>query len=190
MKKLLILITSAVLCTGCQKSLSEKEVQEYRESGMKIAKETYQKLSATLTEKMKAGGIPEAVQYCNTAALPLTEEISAKYGVQIKRTALRTRNERNSPDEEELEILNYYQTLSNKNQELKALVQLDKKGNPHFYAPIILQKKCLSCHGSLDQEVSRKTDSIIKSYYPNDMALGFQENDLRGIWSIAFTAKN
>ena len=173
---------------GCQKSLTDKEKEAYRETGMKIAKETYQKLSTALAEKMKAGGIPEAVKYCNTAALPLTREMSEKYKVQIKRTALRTRNERNSPDEEELEILNYYQTLAEQNQELKALVQVDKKGNPHFYAPIVLQKKCLSCHGSLDREVSRITDSIIKSYYPNDMALGFQENDLRGIWSIAFPA--
>ena len=175
---------------GCQNSLSDKKKQEYRETGMKISKETYQKLSATLAAKMKDGGIPEAIKYCNTAALPLTQEMSAKYKVQIKRTALRIRNERNAPDEEELEILNYYQNLAKKNQELKSLVQLDKKGNPHFYAPIILQKKCLSCHGNLDREVSRITDSIIKSYYPNDMALGFQENDLRGIWSIAFTAKN
>ncbi len=190
MKKLLIVITSALLFTGCQKSLTDSEMQEYRETGVKIAKETYQKLSSTLTEKMKAGGIPEALQYCNTAALPLTQEMSEKYKVQIKRTALRTRNESNSPDDEELEILNYYQTRAEKNKELKALVQLDQKGNPHFYAPIILQKKCLSCHGSLDQEVSRKTDSIIKSYYPNDMALGFQENELRGIWSITFPVKN
>lgn len=190
MNKGLLFIGIAVLCFGCQRSLSEKEVEEYTEMGMKISQETYQKLSGALMEKMKAGGIPEAVKYCNAAALPLTQEISEAHNVHVKRTALRTRNQSNSPNEEELRILNYYKDLADKKQDLTPLVQLDQNGNPHYYAPIILQKKCLSCHGRLDKEVSRAADSIIKSYYPNDMALGFQENDLRGIWSISFPVKN
>jgi hypothetical protein len=63
---------------------------------------------------------------------------------------------------------------------------LDKSGSPHFYAPILLQQKCLACHGEIGKNVTVKTDSIIKSFYPHDAATGFKEGDLRGIWSIAF----
>jgi hypothetical protein len=59
-------------------------------------------------------------------------------------------------------------------------------GDRHFYAPIIVQKKCLTCHGEVGVDVTKKSDSIIESYYPKDLATGFKEGDLRGIWSITF----
>ena len=65
-------------------------------------------------------------------------------------------------------------------------VEIDKSGNPHFYAPILLQQKCLTCHGIIGEDITFKTDSIIKSIYQNDVATGFKEGDLRGIWSITF----
>ena len=40
--------------------------------------------------------------------------------------------------------------------------------------------------GKVDEFVSVKTDSIIKSLYSNDKAIGYIEGDLRGIWSIEF----
>jgi len=34
--------------------------------------------------------------------------------------------------------------------------------------------------------VSKPTDSLIKTLYPNDLATGYKVGDLRGIWSIQF----
>jgi len=31
-----------------------------------------------------------------------------------------------------------------------------------------------------------RTDSILKSYYPEDQATGFKEGELRGMWKITF----
>jgi len=190
MKNTLIFMATAVLVLSCQKTLSDAEVKEFRDKGAKISQDTYQKLSGALMKSMKEGGIPEAIKFCNKAALPLTQEMSDVYKVHIKRTALKTRNENNSPNKEEVFILNYYKELAEKGQKPEPIAQLDENNDPHYYAPIILQKQCMSCHGTLDKEVSRTTDSIIKTYYPNDRALGFQENDLRGIWSITFLANN
>ncbi len=175
-----------LLVSGCEKKLSEKEILRYQEKGAEISGLTYQKLSGTLVEKMQAGGIPEALSFCNAAAQEMTAEMAAMHGVSIKRTALKTRNRKNSPNEEELHILQRFEGMIEKGEEPEAIVAIDRDGNPHYYAPIRLEKRCLACHGTLGLEVSPAVDSLIRSYYPEDMALGFQENDLRGIWSIAF----
>lgn len=40
---------------------------------------------------------------------------------------------------------------------------------------------CLQCHGKLmNPEVLKK----IKELYPKDKAVGYSENEVRGIWSI------
>jgi len=52
-----------------------------------------------------------------------------------------------------------------------------------------MQKKCLVCHGTIGKEMAAKTNATIKSFYPNDLAIGFQEGDLRGIWSIVLERK-
>jgi hypothetical protein len=135
---------------------------------------------------MKSGGVLEAVPFCNTMAQPLTEEIEKKYNATIKRTSLSIRNEKNIPSEGEIIILNQYKNSFGKSETIEPIVTLDNSGTTHFYAPIILQKKCLSCHGTVGKEVTKQTDSIIKSYYPNDKATGFKEGDLRGIWSVTF----
>ena len=128
-----------------------------------------------------------AVSYCNTAALPLTSEISKAEGVQIKRTSHKVRNPLNSPSASELLILHKFQDNLDAGVPLAPVVQLDQEGVPNYYAPILIDKKCLVCHGTLDQELSKTADSIIKSHYPKDLATGFKEGDLRGIWSISFS---
>ena len=186
MKVLNVCIVILLLSSSCQKSLTEKDKKEYIVKGKEIAQASAEHLGGRLTKYMKEGGIVRAVPFCNTMAMPLTKEMSEKYNVSIKRTSDKLRNEKNKPTVEETGILNKYKDLLKANEQLEQLVELDKSGKPHFYAPIILQKKCLACHGEIGENVTVKTDSIIKSYYPNDMATGFKEGDLRGIWSITF----
>ena len=180
-----ILLLSVALFS-CSETLSKKEIKLFTEKGDLIANQTAEELSGKLMSKMKEGGIPLALEYCNTAALPLTQQMSDKHGVLIKRTSLKTRNPLNKPSEPEIIILKEFQVNIDQGISLEPKVELDQNGIPNYYAPILVQKKCLSCHGTLDKELSRPADSIIKSYYPSDMATGFTEGDLRGMWSIAF----
>jgi hypothetical protein len=186
MKKTLFLSLIILITVSCSNSLSDKERKEYTLKGKEIAEATAKNLVTNLSQKMKSGGVTEAVPFCNTMAYPLTEEIEKKYDVSVKRTSLSIRNNKNSPTEGELIILNQYKNSFINNDTLKPIVNLDNTGKPHFYAPILLQKKCMTCHGTVGQEVTIQTDSIIRSYYPDDNATGFKEGDLRGIWSITF----
>ena len=186
MNKFAVILVALVVLSSCSKSLSKKEVEQYTIQGKEIAQATAKKLGGTMVEKMKDGGVKDAVPFCNTKAIPLTDEMSEKFNVSIKRTSHLLRNEDNKPNDEEVLVINNYKDLMSKGKGLKPVVELDNDGNPHFYAPIIIQKKCLTCHGEIGVDVTKKSDSIIESYYPKDLATGFKEGDLRGIWSITF----
>jgi len=186
MKNHILFFGFLLILSSCSNKLSEEQVAKYRTEGKEMAMATAKKLGSNLSQKMKEGGVKEAVPFCNTMAYSLTEEMSKKYNAEIRRISDKLRNDKNKPNDEEKIIIDRYKNALAANKELKPVVEIDASGNPHFYAPIILQKKCLACHGSVGNEVSVKTDSLIKSFYPNDKAVGFKEGDLRGIWSITF----
>lgn len=175
-----------LLFSACEPSLSEKEIRQYREQGDGIVQSASEKLSGTLMSKMKEGGAPEAIGFCKQSALPITNKMAAYHGVEIKRTSLKIRNPENLPNEEELKVLHYYEDRIVEGKALNPLVSLDRSGKPNYYAPIAVQPKCLMCHGTLNQELSPTIDSILKVKYPEDLAIGYSEGELRGIWSISF----
>lgn len=175
-----------LLFAACEPSLSEKEIREYRETGDQIVESASQKLSQTLMSKMKEGGPLEAIAFCNQSALPITKKMSAYHGAEIKRTSLQIRNPENLPNAEELKVLHYYEDKLAEGNALNPLVSLDPSGKPNYYAPIKIEQRCLICHGSPNQELSSPIDSILKIKYPEDLAVGYSEGDLRGIWSISF----
>ena len=98
----------------------------------------------------------------------------------------KVRNQDNKATERELQIIENYKNLQSENIKLVPIVEIDNNSKKHFYAPIIINEKCLVCHGKLEEKLSIKTDSIIKSLYPNDVAIGYKVGDLRGIWSVEF----
>jgi len=177
---------AAILFLSCQKDLTDKQKEEYAIKGKEIAQSTVKKLGSNLMKHMKEGGPQQAIPFCNTAANPLTKEVAEKYNVSIKRTSHKIRNENNKPNEKEDEILNQYLASLLKGEKLKPIVSKDQGGKVHFYAPMKLEAKCMACHGTVGKEVTIKTDSILKSLYPNDKATGFKVGDLRGIVNITF----
>ncbi len=55
-----------------------------------------------------------------------------------------------------------------------------------FYAPIITNTLCLQCHGKPGSDIKPKVLASLKDLYPNDMAKGYDANQVRGLWSIDF----
>ncbi len=180
------MIAVVLAIASCKPGLSEQQKEEYARQGDEIVASAGEKLSSTLMSKIQEGGIPEAVGFCNQSALPITRKMSAYHGAEIKRTSLKIRNPQNAPTEEETEVLNRFSEALAQGDSLRPVVQLEKDGRPHYYAPILTQKKCLMCHGEINRELSVAVDSIIRSKYPEDLATGFKEGDLRGMWSVTF----
>ncbi len=171
---------------ACDNSLSKKEKENYLKKGKEVAQASFKELSGQLIAQMKNGGPILAIPFCNEQALPITHQLSEKFNVTIKRTSDKLRNQENNPSVRELEIIRVYESSLTNNEELIPIVELDNNYKKHFYAPILLQANCLVCHGKLNETINSKTDSIVKSLYPKDRAIGYSEGDLRGIWSITF----
>lgn len=185
-KKILVLVVIFSFF-ACSKSLSEKEKQEYTAKGKEIAQASFNALSSELIKQMKLGGPKQAIPFCNVQAMPITNQLSETHNVSIKRTTDKLRNAANKPTVRELELIHRYK--NSEEMQHAPVVEKDDNNKIHFYAPIIIKDKCLVCHGKLGEELNVKTDSIIKTLYPNDIAIGYSEGDLRGIWSIEFEKK-
>lgn len=67
-----------------------------------------------------------------------------------------------------------------KEKELQSL-WLKHQGKSHYFRRIVVQEKCLSCHGP-----KNKRPDFIKNKYPKDKAFGFKLGDLRGLYHVSF----
>ena len=72
---------------ACNSKLSNNEKEVFTAKGKDIAKATFNELSSNLMEQMKLGGPSQAIPFCNLQATPITEQLSEKYNVIIKRTS-------------------------------------------------------------------------------------------------------
>ncbi len=188
-KNLLTVMSITLLVVSCQNGLSDADKQQYLESGKKIASATAESMLAEVGKNMKEGGVAQAAPYCNAHANELTLKLAKEHGVDIIRTSHLLRNGNNKPNEREAQIIEQYLKQATDKMELKPLVEQNADGSVQFYAPIQLAQKCTVCHGVLGETLSKENDSIIKTLYPKDQAIGFKEGDLRGIWSIQFPKK-
>ena len=171
--------------------VSEKTAEierDFKAEGKKIAMTTFGVLSGRLQAAMQKGGVPEAISYCNLAAMPLTDSLSKAHNAIIKRTTLKPRNPQDAPTDAERIVLEKYETSHNAGEKLKPVVVADNSGNT-FYAPIFTNEFCLRCHGKIGETLSKENYEHILKNYPEDKAVDYVAGDLRGMWSIKFYNK-
>ena len=96
----------------------------------------------------------------------------------IKRVSDKNRNPDNAANETERKYIYFFKEQLALKQKLEA-----KFDNGVFYAPITTNNMCLQCHGS-EKDIKPATLAKIKSLYPNDKAIGYQENEMRGLMVI------
>ena len=159
--------------------------KSYADIALEYALETKKLLGKNLMGAIQQNGTLEALAFCNHEAIPLTDSMATKYNATIKRVSDKNRNPNNKANAEELlYIAQFKKDLADK-QEIKPVV-IEKGNKIQFYYPIETNTMCLQCHGKSEQikpEVRAKTLQL----YPKDLAIGYSENEVRGIWSITFT---
>lgn len=186
MKKISFVIVAGLFLLSCEDKLTMEKEAEFKKLGVEIAQSATQELSSNLMAKMKEGGVEASIPFCHASALTITEKKAKEYQAEIKRTSHKIRNPKNKPSEEDTEILKKFISLTENDEALEPIVQKGEDNRIVFYSPILMQKQCLACHGSPGMELAVRTDSILKSYYPEDQATGFKEGELRGMWKITF----
>lgn len=168
-------------------SLTTEQEEVYLDKGKQIAAATFTALSQQLQKAVKEGGIPNAIQYCNLAAYPITDSLSQVHQAVIRRTSLKNRNPKNKATELEQIILEDFAKKAADGKALKPVVKPLDGQKVAFYAPIKLNEFCLNCHGKLGETLTDENYQLIKKHYTEDKAIGYVNGEFRGMWSIQLT---
>jgi cytochrome c553 len=170
-----------------KKVIVVEKQKSYEEIGLEYALSTKKLLGQNLMGTIQKKGTLEALAFCNIQAMPLTDSMSVKYNATIKRVSDKNRNPNNKANAEELVYIAQFKKEIAANKESKPVV-VDKGDKVQFYYPIPTNTMCLQCHGkpeNIKPDVRAKTLKL----YPQDLAVGYGENEVRGIWSITFDKK-
>ena len=57
------------------------------------------------------------------------------------------------------------------------------------YYPIETNEMCLKCHGMPNKTIDAASMAAIKNKYPNDKAIGYKINEIRGIFVVEMNKK-
>ena len=170
--------------SGKPYKVAEKE-KTYADIGLEYALGTKKVLGKNLMESIQKKGTLEALSFCNHQAIPLTDSMSTKFNASIKRVSDKNRNPNNKANKEELLYIAKFKKELAEKKEIKPVV-IEKGNQVQFYYPIETNKMCLQCHGT---QIKPEVQKQILKLYPSDLAVGYGENEVRGIWSITFEKK-
>ncbi len=151
--------------------------------GSQLAMATKSVLGKNLLEAINREGSAGALTFCNTRAIPLTDSMSIALGARIRRVSDQARNPGNRAGEEELSYIRQAKEQLRNGQEPKPAIHL-QEGLAIGYYPITTNKMCLQCHGQPGKDISDDTQKAISRLYPEDQAVGYGENALRGIFVV------
>ena len=153
------------------------------EQGQSYANQTKSVLGKSLLNAINTKGTDDALEFCSTRALTLTDSMAKALDIKIKRVSDKNRNPKNVANPNELAYIQKSKTMLALGETVKP--ELIKNGNGYVcYYPIMIDKMCLQCHGKPNSEVLTNTLSRIQKLYPDDKAIGYNANELRGIWVV------
>ncbi|MBT8321956.1 MAG: DUF3365 domain-containing protein, partial [Eudoraea sp.] len=74
-------------------------------------------------------------------------------------------------------------------KQLEPVVIEKEEANIHYF-PILTNAMCLQCHGKPESDMQSVTLKQLKAYYPQDKALGYGPNEVRGLWKVTPGSQN
>ena len=143
-------------------------------------------LMGLLAAALERGGPSLAIQYCADSAQVRTLR-HWRNGIYIRRVSERVRNVDDTPDAMERRLLERLAELHRAGALPPELVQVvrapDGTSQLQYVRPLIVQPRCLVCHGdpaTFEPEVR----AVLAKRYPEDRATGYRAGELRGAVSV------
>lgn len=156
-----------------------------QEKGLQIALATKAVLGKNLMGKIQKEGTLAALDFCHVKAIPLTDSMSVAKNVTIKRASDKPRNPKNkATSSEEIYIKLFKEDI--KNGKDSEPIVVENGNHVNVYYPITTNSMCLQCHGTPKTQVKENVLTGINKNYPNDKAIGYDINQVRGIWNVSF----
>ncbi|MCK0125634.1 DUF3365 domain-containing protein [Gelidibacter sp. F2691] len=180
-----------------EKQLEKKKVSEtgqtsvsadtisYADRGLNYALSTQAVLSKNLMTAIKNSGTAGALAFCNQKAYPLTDSMGVLQKATLKRVTDKPRNPTNQANAIELEHVETFKQVIANNELPNPIVE-DVDGKIKVFYPILTNQMCLQCHGKPNKDIEASTLSKLTILYPEDKAIGYGLNEVRGIWSVTF----
>lgn len=146
------------------------------------------KLIEVLNEEIDKGGAANAISVCREKAPQMANAASEKSGWSIRRVSLKNRNPKAVPDTWERAALEDFEKRLAAGEKITALekgetVSEDGKSYYRYVKALPTQKLCLQCHGS-PEDVSAEVQAKLKELYPEDKAVGYGLNQIRGAMTL------
>lgn len=182
----IFLILSFLLhsCKQKEKQNSDQTTEKTPlEIGQNIAMQTKGVLGKNLLQAISSEGTENAITFCSSRAIPLTDSVALANHAKIKRVSDKNRNPDNKANSTELDYIKTAKEAISNGETVKP--KLTTVGDKQIaYYPIMTIDMCLQCHGQPDKDISPNTLSKIRELYPNDLAIGYKADELRGIWVV------
>lgn len=168
--------------TSAEENVPSQDIEDARS----LVKAFGSDLKHILTTSMKSEGPIAALEVCSLQAGPIAEKNSSLSGWNVARTSMKVRNENNAPDEWESIILHQFEKRKAAGENLKTMeysevIKENGKVVYRYMKPIPTSGVCLTCHGG---EVADEIKKKVKDLYPNDQAIGFNIDDIRGAFTL------
>jgi len=157
--------------------------QDYLKEGKEIAMAAKAILGKNLITAIEAGGTAGALAFCNERALLLTDSTSNALDAKMERVSDRNRNSANAASKSELAYIHQAKQDVIRSGSAEPMLREINKEMVGYY-PIMTNALSLKCHGDPNKDIDDETLSLIKDKYPNDKAVGYLPNKLRGMWVI------
>jgi hypothetical protein len=185
MKALAGSVVVLVMATGIASAdqiMLEQEASE-------VAETFLEELSKAMMREMTKRGPIEAIIVCTKLAPDIAGRLSREHGWRVTRVGTRVRNPLlGMPDAWEQRVLAEFSERAAKGETFADMTHHEVVSEPdgqyfRFMKPIMVQPKCLLCHGSRDQ-IPESIRIMLKQQYPFDRAIGYKAGELRGAVSI------
>lgn len=180
-----VVITGLVLFMGPVTA----DTGEREQAAVKVTGAFLKELGEAMTREMTKGGPIEAIKVCAELAPEIANRLSRENGWRVTRVGTRVRNPLlGMPDVWEQRILEGFAARAAKGETFAGMSHGEVVSEPggqyyRFMKPILIQPKCLLCHGPVET-MPESIKTILKQHYPFDAATGYQVGDLRGAVSI------
>lgn len=174
--------------SDCEKPSSENDTTNYLEVGKEAAMQVKTVLGKNLFAAIEAEGAEGAVEFCNHNAIKLTDSVSLAMNTQVKRVSDKVRNSDNAAnDVENLIIKSMKESIKSGEDAIPQLISNADKVTGYY--PIMTNGMCLQCHGKKIEDIEPLTLGKIGYLYPQDKAIGYSENELRGLFVVEMDIK-
>lgn len=174
-----------VMATG----IASADQTALAQGASEVATTFLEELGEAMTQEMTERGPVEAIILCTKLAPDIAGRLSRERGWRVTRVGTRVRNPLlGMPDAWEQRVLADFAERAAKGKTFASMTHHEVVTEPdgqyfRFMKPIMVQSKCLLCHGSSDQ-IPESIRIMLKQQYPFDRAIGYKAGELRGAVSI------